>query len=183
MKVFDRLFNRPRAPRLELLCGDITTIHADAIVNAAKPSLLGGGGVDGAIHAAAGPGLLAECRGLRRTTLPNGLTTGDAVATAAYDLNADYVIHTVGPIYARQPYMSLLRSCYTRSLMLADGLGCETVAFPLISSGVYGWPVPDAIAQAAVAIAGCKTRRVRTARLVFFDADTYDLARTVLGRS
>ena len=174
-------FKGVRAPRLEFVCGDITQIQADAIVNAAKPSLLGGGGVDGAIHAQAGPGLLSECRTIRATTHPDGLATGDAVATAAYDLPADYVIHTVGPVYARAPYAALLRSCYTRSLEQADRLGCETVSFPLISSGVYGWPIPDAIVPAATAIEGFRGRSVKTARLVFFDVRTYDLAITILG--
>jgi len=185
LRTLERLtdyFRRIKTPRLELVLGDITTIASDAIVNAAKSSLLGGGGVDGAIHAAAGPGLLAECRAIRRTTRPDGLDTGGAVTTAAYDLPAQYVIHTVGPVFARQPYVSLLRSCYTRSLAAADELGCETVSFPLISAGVYGWPVPDAIVQASIAIGSFRARHVRTVRLVLFDQRTYDLARTVLGR-
>lgn len=130
--------------------GDITRERVDAIVNAANSSLLGGGGVDGAIHAAAGPVLLAECRELRRTTLPDGLPTGDAVATGAGELAADWVIHTVGPdAHAGQHDPALLTSCFTRSLDVAAEVGARTVAFPAVSAGVYGWDV-DRVAELAV---------------------------------
>ncbi|NDO89463.1 O-acetyl-ADP-ribose deacetylase [Cellulosimicrobium composti] len=135
---------------LDARLADITTLRVDAIVNAANSALLGGGGVDGAIHAAAGPRLLEECRELRRTTLPDGLPVGDAVATGAYDLPARWVVHTVGPNRHRgQTDPALLASCFTRSLDVAAGLGALTVAFPAISAGVYGWDVDD-VARVAV---------------------------------
>jgi O-acetyl-ADP-ribose deacetylase (regulator of RNase III) len=171
-----------RAARLELVLGDITTLRVDAIVNAAKFSLLGGGGVDGAIHKAAGPGLLAECRTLRATAYPNGLEIGQAAVTTGGRLPARWVIHTVGPQYRVYPRPAMLRSCYTESLAAADRLHARTVAFPLISSGVYGWPVEDAIVQAVKAITGAWTR-VKVVQLVMFDVATYELAKDVFGRS
>ncbi len=135
---------------LEAVRGDITTERVDAIVNAANSSLLGGGGVDGAIHAAAGPTLLAECREVRRTRLPGGLPVGDAVATGAGELPARWVIHTVGPNrHAGQTDPALLASCFTRSLDVAAGLGARSVAFTAVSAGVYGWDVRD-VARIAV---------------------------------
>ena len=135
---------------IEAVRGDLTLERVDAIVNAANSSLLGGGGVDGAIHAAAGPALLAECRGLRRTTLPDGLPTGEAVATGAGNLPARWVIHTVGPDRHRgQTDPALLASCFTRSLDVAAALGARSVAFPAVSAGVYGWAVDD-VARIAV---------------------------------
>lgn len=133
--------------RLELLRGDITRLSVDAVVNAANSSLLGGGGVDGAVHRAGGPEILAECRRLRATTHRSGLAVGDAVATTGGRLRARWVIHTVGPIYGRGT-SEHLRSCYRRSLAVAGEVGAQTVVFPLISAGVYRWPVDDAIAIA-----------------------------------
>src|SRR4051812_43537732 len=125
--------------------GDITEVQADAIVNAANSSLLGGGGVDGAIHRRGGPEILAACQELRATTLPDGLPAGQAVATTAGRLPAGWVIHTVGPVYAkREDRSETLASCYRESLRVADELGARTVAFPAISTGVYGWPKDDA---------------------------------------
>lgn len=136
--------------RIEAVRADITTQRVDAIVNAANSSLLGGGGVDGAIHAAAGPALLAACSELRRTLLPNGLPVGDAVATGAGDLPARWVIHTVGPDrHAGQTDPAQLASCFARSLDVAAGLGARSVAFPAVSAGVYGWDVRD-VARIAV---------------------------------
>lgn len=135
---------------IEAVPGDITDQDVDAVVNAANSSLLGGGGVDGAIHAAAGPGLLAECRELRRTTLPDGLPVGDAVATGAGRLRARWVIHTVGPnAHAGQTDPALLRSAFARSLDVAAEVGARTVAFPAVSAGVYGW-APATVADVAV---------------------------------
>lgn len=130
--------------------GDITTVDVDAIVNAANSSLLGGGGVDGAIHAAAGPRLLDACRELRRTTLPDGLPVGEAVATPGFELPARWVIHTVGPNRHRgQTDPALLASCFARSLDVAADLGARSVAFPAVSAGVYGWDAHE-VARVAV---------------------------------
>jgi O-acetyl-ADP-ribose deacetylase (regulator of RNase III) len=161
---------------LELVTGDITAQRVDAIVNAANSSLLGGGGVDGAIHRKGGPEILAECRRLRAGHLAGGLPTGQAVATTAGRLPARWVIHTVGPVYAnREDRSHLLRSCYTSALRVADELGAATVAFPLISAGVYGWPTRDAVVQALTALRAAPTR-VATARLVLYDARTRTVA-------
>lgn len=153
---------------IEIAEGDITRIAVDAIVNAANPSLLGGGGVDGAIHRAGGPAVLAACRDLRATVLRDGLPVGDAVATTAGRLPARWVIHTVGPVYsAREDRAPLLRSAYRRSLEVADDVGAATVAFPLISAGIFGWPLDDAAAQAVSAVLATPTR-VATVTLVGF---------------
>lgn len=131
--------------KLVIAPGDITATAADAVVNAANSRLLGGGGVDGAIHRRGGPEILAECRRLRETTLKDGLPAGQAVATTAGRLPARWVIHTVGPTWAKTIDTSdTLASCYRESLRVARELGAETVAFPAISAGVYGWPMDDA---------------------------------------
>lgn len=135
---------------IALLRADITTVEADAIVNAANSSLLGGGGVDGAIHRRGGPEILAACRELRRTRFPDGLPAGDAVATTAGRLPARWVIHTVGPVYSTTDDRSaVLASAYRRSLEVAGELGAASVVFPAISAGVYGWPA-DSAARIAV---------------------------------
>lgn len=171
-------------PSIELVRGDITTQDVDAIVNAANRSLLGGGGVDGAIHRAGGPAILAACRELRRTSLPDGLPTGRAVATTAGDLPARWVIHTVGPVYAAgEDRSALLASCHTESLRVADELGAATVAFPAISTGVYGYPVELAAPVAVRAVAEATTA-VQRVRFVLFDERTlgaFEAARTGLG--
>jgi len=169
---------------LRLIEGDITRERVDAMVNAANSSLLGGGGVDGAIHAAGGPAILNECRALRASRYPDGLPTGQAVATTAGNLPARWVIHTVGPVWTpREDRSALLRSCYENSLRIADDLGARTVAFPLISAGVYGWPADDAIRQALAVLQAARPVHVGEARLVLFHRSLYDTARSMLGRA
>lgn len=161
--------------RISLKIGDITAERADAIVNAANSSLLGGGGVDGAIHRRGGPAILAECQELRRTRYRDGLPAGDAVATSAGDLDASWVIHTVGPVYsAGEDRSALLVSCYRRSLEVADELGARTVAFPAVSAGVYGWPHDDA-ARIAVSTVGRAATGVEEVRFVLFTPDMHAL--------
>jgi O-acetyl-ADP-ribose deacetylase (regulator of RNase III) len=165
--------------RIELVEGDITAQNVDAIVNAANSSLLGGGGVDGAIHRKGGPEILAECRALRTSHYADGLPAGDAVATTAGRLSARWVIHTVGPVWsAHEDRSATLRSCYTRAIAIADQIGAETVAFPLVSSGVYGWPPDDAVRQALSALRGAETE-VAAARLVLFGREAYAAAERV----
>ncbi|WP_017609286.1 O-acetyl-ADP-ribose deacetylase [Nocardiopsis xinjiangensis] len=155
--------------QITLLRGDITEEHVDAVVNAANSSLLGGGGVDGAIHRRGGPAILEECRELRGSHYANGLPAGQAVATTAGDLPARWVIHTVGPVYsAAQDRSGLLASCFTESLRVAQELGADSVAFPAISTGVYSWPVDDAARIAARSVRTAQ-RTVPDIRFVLFD--------------
>ena len=150
--------------RIEVVEGDLTRQVVDAVVNAANSTLLGGGGVDGAIHAAAGPRLLEECRRLRRTTYPDGLPVGQAVATGAGDLAARWVIHTVGPNRHRgQDDPAQLASCFTSSLDVAAEIGAGSVAFPAISAGAYGWDVEE-VARIAVPAVLRWARRWRRSR-------------------
>jgi O-acetyl-ADP-ribose deacetylase len=167
--------------QIELVRGDLTEQKVDAVVNAANSSLLGGGGVDGAIHRRGGPAILAECRVIRRDRYPDGLPTGQAVATTAGDLPARWVIHTVGPVWTeRADRAPLLRSCYLESLRVADEVGAATVAFPAISTGIYGWPVDDGAAQAFAAVRGADTR-VREVRFVLFGEPAYVAFRKARG--
>lgn len=169
---------------IEAVRGDLTREHADVLVNAANSSLLGGGGVDGALHAAAGPELLAACRELRATRLPDGLPVGQAVATPAGRLAARWVIHTVGPNRSiGQTDPALLAACYTNSLDLAVELGATSIAFPAIGAGVYGWD-PVTAAQVAVrAVRGHPTPELQMIRFVLFNEPVLAAFRTELEES
>jgi O-acetyl-ADP-ribose deacetylase (regulator of RNase III) len=169
--------------RITLAQGDITEQAVDAIVNAANSSLMGGGGVDGAIHRRGGPAILEECKRIRSERYPDGLPTGQAVATIAGDLPARWVIHTVGPVYAKSEDRSgLLASCHLESLRVADQLGARTVAFPAISTGVYGYPVEEAAPVAVEAVRTAETR-VDEVRFVLFDSPTHDAFERALGKA
>jgi O-acetyl-ADP-ribose deacetylase len=160
-------------PRITLHRGDITSQEVDAVVNAANGSLLGGGGVDGAIHRAGGPEILAECRALRAERYPDGLPAGEAVATTAGRMAARFVIHTVGPVYAREADPAgLLASCHRRSLAVADEIGARSVAFPAISCGVYGYP-PEEAAPVAITSVREADAVVEEVRFVLFGADAF----------
>ena len=164
-------------PRIVLVQGDITEQAVDAIVNAANSSLLGGGGVDGAIHRSGGPSILAECR------LLGGCEPGDAKATSAGNLPARWVIHTVGPVYsAHDDRSAQLASAYRESLRIADELGARTVAFPAVSAGIYGWPVDDAARIAVITVLATDTT-VEEARFVLFSKPVYDAFATALERA
>jgi len=159
--------------RIELVKGDITEQEVDAIVNAVNSSLMGGGGVDGAIHRKGGPEILQECKKVRSERHPDGLPPGKAVATTAGKLPARWVIHTVGPVYSKSEDRShLLASCHTESLEVADEVGAGTVAFPAISTGVYGYPLEEAAPVAVAAVRGATTR-VEEVRFVLFDDAAY----------
>ncbi|QEO13376.1 O-acetyl-ADP-ribose deacetylase [Agromyces intestinalis] len=178
-------------PRIELVTDDLTHERVDAIVNAANSSLLGGGGVDGAIHRAGGPEILAECRALRAGALRDGLPTGEAVATGAGRLAARWVIHTVGPVWPgsagpeASARRSLLIAAHRNSLALAADLGAGSIAFPAISAGVYGWPVDD-VADVALSVASTAEADAAPphVRFVLFServADAYRAAADRLG--
>ncbi len=183
--------NRKSAPLLEnlktflggrvvVIVGDITNQRVDAIVNAANSSLLGGGGVDGAIHREGGPAILEACAEIRRTSYPQGLPTGNAVITPAGNLPAQLVIHTVGPVYGRHggKEAQLLAACYQNSLELAEAHSLKSIAFPAISTGIYGYPQREAATVSSRAIAAflATNQTLEEVRLIFFkssDADTF----------
>jgi O-acetyl-ADP-ribose deacetylase (regulator of RNase III) len=166
--------------RVVVKVGDITKEDVDAVVNAANGSLMGGGGVDGAIHRAGGPEILKECKEIRRVRYPDGLPTGQAVITTAGKMTAKYVIHTVGPVYERggKDKAELLAACYRNSMKLAAEKGLKTMAFPAISTGVYGYPLEEAAKVSSAAIENFlgTDKSVQEVRLVFFsptDADIF----------
>ena len=164
--------------RVTVVQGDITTLDVDAIVNAANSSLLGGGGVDGAIHLAAGPGLLAECRTL------GGCATGDVKVTGGYQLSVRWVIHTVGPVWRGGGHgeARLLADCYRRSLEAVEQLGAESVAFPGISTGIYGFPIEPAAEIAVAEVRVWMAAHSRPARVVmctFHDTSTAAIERAL----
>jgi O-acetyl-ADP-ribose deacetylase (regulator of RNase III) len=170
---------------IEIIRGDITDEQVDAVVNAANSSLLGGGGVDGAIHRAGGPEILEECRRLRETEYPDGLPTGQAVATTAGRLAARWVIHAVGPVWsAADDRTALLQNAYRSSLRVARELGATSVAFPAISAGIYGWPMDDA-ARTAVstvrAVLAASVGPVERVRFVLFSDSALAAFRTAAG--
>ena len=163
---------------ITLVEGDITTQEVDAVVNAANSAMRGGGGVDGVIHRAGGPAVLEDCK----QRFPDGLATGDAGWTTAGEMPARWVIHVVGPNHrAGQTDRSLLTSCYARALEVADELGARTLAFPLVSAGIYGWPLNDAVDAAVSTLSGAETR-VEEARIVAFGRDTADAIRARLSQ-
>ena len=169
--------------RIRLVRGDITAQEVDAIVNAANSSLMGGGGVDGAIHRKGGPQILEACRKVRSEQYPDGLPTGRAVATPAGRLPAAWVIHTVGPVFSPSEDRShLLTSCHAESLRVADEVGARTLAFPAISTGVYGYPLDLAAPVAIKAVTEADTR-VEEVRFVLFDDEAYRAFERALAES
>ncbi len=171
----------PAIDRIVMKVGDLTREAVDAIVNAANPGLMGGGGVDGAIHRAGGPAILAECRRVRETLHPEGLPTGEAVITTGGNLAARHVIHTVGPIYGQHggDEARLLAACYEHSIALASRHGLSTVAFPAISTGAYGYPKREAarVSRAAIRRALDAHPGIREVRLVFSSEEDLAIAR------
>lgn len=168
----ETILSRHLDGRLAVLIGDLTEQAVDAIVNAANSSLLGGGGVDGAIHRRGGPAILEACRAIRATRYPDGLPTGEAVITTAGRLPARYVIHTVGPIYGRHrgEEAELLARCYRRSIDVAREHALATIAFPAISTGVYGYPADEAAVVVSRTLSECLAAddALAEVRLVFF---------------
>jgi O-acetyl-ADP-ribose deacetylase (regulator of RNase III) len=170
----------PHVALIELVLGDITEQHVDVVVNAANSSLLGGGGVDGAIHRKGGPAILEDCRRLRAGHYGRGLRTGQAVATTAGLLPARWVVHTVGPVWSSTENRShLLANCYRNSMHIAASLQARSIAFPAISTGIYHWPLESAatIALTTITNTSKETPGITSVRLVLFDQRTYDVFR------
>ena len=175
-------YHPAQMPSISLRRGDITEERVDAIVNAANASLMGGGGVDGAIHRRGGPAILEECRRIRELEYPEGLPTGRAVATTGGRLHARWVIHTVGPVYSHaQDRSALLAACHTESLKVADRLGAGSVAFPAISTGAFGYPLEEAAPIAIDAVRGAATR-VAEVRFVLYGDDALEAFTRALAR-
>ena len=170
--------------KIELKLGDLTRENVCAIVNAANSSLLGGGGVDGAIHAAGGAQILQECKEIRKTFYPKGLPTGEAVATSAGNMPASYVIHTVGPIYSQcgGRCEDLLFNAYTNSIQKALELGCRSISFPAISTGIYGYPKKEAARIAYKAVQSFKDEDIKIF-FVFHSQDSFDIFNEVLAEA
>ncbi|WP_026923608.1 O-acetyl-ADP-ribose deacetylase [Glycomyces arizonensis] len=167
---------------ISIISGDITEQRVDAIVNAANSSLMGGGGVDGAIHRRGGPAILQECKQLRASQYANGLPTGKAVATTAGNLPARWVIHTVGPVYSpTEDRSELLASSYRESLAVADNLGADSIAFPAVSAGVYGWPAVSA-ARIALETVESAASSIADIRFVLLSPEVLDAFRNVSER-
>ncbi len=168
--------------RIETARGDITEEETDAIVNAANSSLLGGGGVDGAIHRAAGPRLLEACREIRKKQYPHGLPPGEAVITPAFNLKAKYVIHTVGPVYNPKKDQSLvLKSCFLNSLRLAEERNLSSISFPAISTGAYGYPKEECARIMRQAFEEFPFRSLKLVRVVLFSGNDRRIFSEILG--
>ncbi|HLD04445.1 MAG TPA: O-acetyl-ADP-ribose deacetylase [Candidatus Nanoarchaeia archaeon] len=169
--------------KLEIIQGDITKLELDAIVNAANSSLMGGGGVDGAIHQAAGPQLVEECRRIRQTQYPDGLPTGQAVITGGYRLPAKHVIHTVGPVYDEDPnHAALLADAYRNSLRVAEENRLRSIAFPAISTGIFGYPKDEALQVVKSVMDAFPFQNVDQVVLCYFSAGDKALAERFFGR-
>jgi O-acetyl-ADP-ribose deacetylase (regulator of RNase III) len=165
--------------KISILQGDLTKVKADAIVNAAHHTLMGGGGVDGAIHKNAGSELIEECIKLRNDKLPNGLRTGEAVATKAYNLPAKIIIHTVGPRYYSDN-LDLLKNCYINSLKLAEDNGCKSIAFPAIATGAYGTPIEKSAEIVKEVLDNYKSNIIKEVILVLFDKEDFEVYNSLL---
>lgn len=165
--------------KISIIQGDITKINADAIVNAAHHTLMGGGGVDGAIHKNAGSELIEECIQLRNDNLPNGLATGEAVATKAYNLPAKIIIHTVGPRYYSDN-LDLLKNCYINSLKLAEDNGCKSIAFPAIATGAYGTPIEKSAEIVKEVLEDYKSNIVEEIILVLFNKEDFEVYKNLI---
>jgi len=165
--------------KISILQGDITKLEADAIVNAAHHTLMGGGGVDGAIHKNAGSELIEECIKLRNDKLPNGLATGEAVATKAYNLPAKIIIHTVGPRYYSDN-LDLLKNCYINSLKLAEDNSCKSIAFPAIATGAYGTPIEKSAEIVKGVLGNYNSKIIEEVILVLFDKNDFEVYKKIL---
>ncbi|MBW2976763.1 O-acetyl-ADP-ribose deacetylase [Candidatus Woesearchaeota archaeon] len=169
--------------KLNILVADITTLEVDVIVNAANSSLLGGGGVDGAIHNVAGPKLLEECREIRKNRYPNGLPTGQAVITKGYNLPAKYIIHTVGPVYDEEKEPArLLADAYINSLNLAEQNKLKSIAFPAISTGIFGYPKEEAAEVVKKVIDDYDFKSIEKVILCFYSEEDKEIAERVFGK-